>query len=264
MGAFESSNYSSGIQCNASQDICKKINSNPNKTNAALIIGLCYCDTDVSLPDCRNNLVDIADNLSKANYNITCYNDFSMQDKTIQSVTSEFINNLSNETKIVLFYYSGHGTRIENNNQIDGYEECLVNPNLTIARSTEMNKIFSSVNKNAKIKILIDACFSAEMLQLPYEVNTDYSYQETSIMKDPSSVKKIDANCYMLCSSSEYQLSYADGSTSTGQFTNALKAILHNDTTWVEALKYIQNSVDTQTAQLFTNDLNIGKEKILV
>ena len=158
----------------------------------AVLIGINYRGTSAELGGCINDV----ENMRRVLINNYGYKDddilmltdngqrigtkFNRNVKPIKKEIISHINWLINSENLdynqFYFHYSGHGSylRDQNNDEKDGRDECLCPTDYNTAgfiRDDELNKLFNKFSPTSKVTCVIDACHSATMLDLKYELD---------------------------------------------------------------------------------------------
>ena len=96
----------------------------------ALLVGINYKNTNVELSGCINDITNISNVLKRYKYKCTCLTDQSIVKPTksniIEALKTLFVNSKVGDT--LIFYYSGHGSQINDtdNDEVDKLDEVLV------------------------------------------------------------------------------------------------------------------------------------------
>jgi metacaspase-1 len=180
----------------------------------ALLIGINYVGTSAQLNGCINDINNTKDVL-KSVYNYTDNNIVCLTDETDNKPTyNNIINALdelskrsnSEDVKEIWISYSGHGTyvRDDNNDEDDRRDECLVPLDYQLnglVKDDFLNNILSSINPNVNVIVVIDACHSETMLDLPYR----YISGVKNVIENK--YNKVKANCVMISGCRDNQVS---------------------------------------------------------
>ena len=147
----------------------------------ALLIGINYIGTDSELSGCINDINETKDVLiNKYKYeetNITVLTDNTAIKPTSSNIIMQLYNlafrTKKENIKEIWISYSGHGSYIKDNNndEKDRRDECLVPLDYKkngLITDDMINHIFSFINPKIKVIVIIDACHSETILDLPY------------------------------------------------------------------------------------------------
>jgi len=180
----------------------------------ALLIGINYKGTESELSGCIND-IDNTKEVLKTVYkydenNIVCLTDETEKKPTGQNIINELIN-LANRTnnediKEIWISYSGHGTYILDNNddEDDGKDECLVPIDYEtggLISDDILNQALSLINPNVNVVVIVDACHSETMLDLPYR----YISGNKNVIEN--NTDNIKCNCIMISGCKDTQTS---------------------------------------------------------
>ena len=163
----------------------------------ALLFGLNYIGSNAELGGCINDVVNM-EKILKEKYNfdeilrttdlgITQYIKKSPKDvvATNKSITPTYntmvsyiklLKNKTYENDVVYFHYSGHGSyvRDQNNDERDGKDECLVPIDYNkygFITDDLIKSVIKDCNPKCKVIMVIDACHSATMADLRYQLD---------------------------------------------------------------------------------------------
>lgn len=147
----------------------------------ALLIGINYRGSSSELSGCINDINNTKDVL-KTVYNYEEKNIIVLTDDTEIKPTSNNITRQlydlafrtkNEDIKEIWISYSGHGSYIrdDNNDEDDGKDECLVPLDYQkngLITDDMLNHIFSFIDPKISVIVVVDACHSETMLDLPY------------------------------------------------------------------------------------------------
>jgi len=145
------------------------------KNNSALLIGINYVGTDNELYGCINDTSSINSLISSYNYQKICIlTDNTEKKPNRANILTEFKNLLSNSQSgdVLLFFYSGHGSYIldNNNNEKTGNDQLIVSCDLNGIIDDELKNIIqTNLKKDVTLIALFDCCFSGSVLDLKYQ-----------------------------------------------------------------------------------------------
>lgn len=245
-----------------------KIKSPGKGVKRALLIGINYYGTKNELSGCINDVKNINDILiGKFHYSkshITILND---DPKTVEKLNPTRINILREMKKIisktcsndqVFIFYSGHGAQLtadakdeKKNSDTPGKDDALCPCDFDKYENTdgfivdnELRKILAEeLPTGAKLRVFIDACHSASVIDLPYLYNSD--------KKDFSQIEPSLSNGNILsisgCKDSQTSADAYIGNKHSGALTWAilkgLNTALKIHTTWKELLLLTRHSL---------------------
>lgn len=147
----------------------------------ALLIGINYRGTESELSGCINDINNTKEVL-KSVYNYEEGNIIMMtDDEELKPTSDNIIINLYDiasrthreDIKELWISYSGHGSYVRDNNgdEDDGKDECLVPLDYAkngLITDDLLNHIFSFINPKTNVIVIIDACHSETILDLPF------------------------------------------------------------------------------------------------
>ena len=158
----------------------------------ALLIGINYIGTSAELGGCINDVMNMKQVLihhyDYKNEDILTITDTGRmignhrdglkptKEIILIGINNWFLKSIKEGYNQLYFHYSGHGSylRDQNGDEADGNDECLCPLDYNTAgfiRDDELNKMFSSIPENVKLTCVIDACHSASMFDLRYELD---------------------------------------------------------------------------------------------
>ncbi len=143
-------------------------------TKKALLIGINYIGLNVELKGCINDVNNINDILKTNNFNITLLTDKTEVKPTKQGII-DGLNWLINDCKAgdtLLFYYSGHGSRIKDTNgdELDRLDEVLVPLDYRINGIITDDYLYDNIKIKGGVNFygITDCCHSGSMCDLKY------------------------------------------------------------------------------------------------
>jgi len=171
----------------------------------ALLIGINYIGTPQQLSGCINDIEDTKKILKEV-YKYDEKDIVSLTDETPEKPTAEnIINHLkklakrSNSENIeeIWISYSGHGSYIadDNGDEDDRRDECLVPLDYDksgLIRDDKIHMIIGYISGKTNIRILIDACHSETIIDLPFR----YISGKKNVIENNKN--KVKGNCLMI------------------------------------------------------------------
>lgn len=193
------------------------------KTKNAVLIGLNYTGTPVELHGCINDANRMKKILqTKYKYkDVKVLTDLNLtKEHNILQILEELIYS---RAKIMYFQYSGHGTQTydRNGDELDGLDEVLYSVNGTLIKDDDINRVIESVPAGCTMIMVIDACHSGSIVDLPYQMDTNFRVKKISN-------KEIEANIICITGSRDNQVSLdiKDKNMWYGAMSNALQEII--------------------------------------
>lgn len=152
----------------------------------ALLIGINYIGSPHELGGCINDIDRIKNLLvEKYNYdgkNIVQLTDFTQIKPTKQNILNAFVNLVkdADENDTLCFYYSGHGTKVidQNGDESNGYDEAICPLDLNLILDDDILNILQLL-KGANMSMFFDCCHSGTIADLAYNIR----YSGKSIMQ---------------------------------------------------------------------------------
>lgn len=222
----------------------------------AVVIGINYTGTNVSLSGCINDANHMRSFLSSNGYNDIVM----LTDNTISPTKQNIVNymNWLTQAENSVFYYSGHG------GDITGYNENCIFPidYQTAGVLSDQDLRTDLVNKmpsNSNLLCILDACKSATLMELKwtYCINNN-NIENLNTNSYPLS------SCYSVCftSSKDDQDSenLNDGSNSSGVFTNYFIQCYSPSSTYYDLLKAITDKINQNYNFNQTPCMSFGSE----
>ncbi len=145
------------------------------KNNSALLIGINYIGYKHELQGCINDTNSINSFISNYNFQkISILTDNTEKKPNRNNILDEFTNLLSNSQAgdVLLFFYSGHGSYIldNNNNEPTGYDQMIIPCDFNGIVDDELKSIIQkNLKKDVTLIALFDSCFSGSVLDLKYQ-----------------------------------------------------------------------------------------------
>lgn len=174
-------------------------------TKIALLMGLNYRGSEAELSGCINDVVNTGKVLEDVyGYNsddIVYMTDDTDLKPTARNMLAQLIK-LSERTyeediEEIWISYSGHGTYVRDrgDDEDDGKDECLVPLDYSesgLISDDHLNNILSLVNPSTRVVVIVDACHSETMLDLPYR----YVSGNKNVIENSKS--RVKCNCIMI------------------------------------------------------------------
>ena len=195
----------------------------PGKTHPkkAILVGLNYTGTKYALRGCINDAKRMRQSLIKlfGHTDVTIYTDQQLKKVTIIDLLTKLVGSGSHN---LYFQYSGHGTQTPdyNGDESDGLDEALFSVNNRLVTDDQINAIIKSVKEGVQLVLVIDACHSGTITDLPYKLINDRAVRVGS--------NKIDGDiiCISGCRDNQVSMDINSGLTSYGAMSNALQKVL--------------------------------------
>ena len=235
----------------------------------ALLIGINYIGTPCQLSGCINDIKETKKILKKV-YKYEEKDIVSLTDETqVKPTADNIIDHLKNLAKRtnsediqeVWISYSGHGSYItdDNGDEDDKRDECLVPLDYDksgLIRDDKIHMIIGYISSKTKIKIVIDACHSETIIDLPYR----YISGNKNVIENNKN--KVKSNCLMISgcrdietSADAYNIdnSHKFSGAMTSSLLSALKKFNYTITCWKllkEMRKFLKDRQYKQIPQL--------------
>jgi len=235
----------------------------------SLLIGINYKDSESELNGCINDINNVKEMLT-SNYdydekNITILTDDTEKKPNYDIIIQEIINlskiSYQPEVTEIWISYSGHGAYIKDTNgdEDDGKDECLVPLDYQtkgLICDDLLNQVLGLINPKVKVIIVVDACHSETIFDLPYR----YISGEKNVIENKNS--KVKCDCIMISGCRDDQTSadaynIKNSKEYSGAMTTALLHVLkqnkYNISCW-KLLKqmrmFLKNRNFTQVPQI--------------
>ena len=239
------SNQSNRVTQSNRSNICLKSKINANNTpttptihlpssvdKKAVLIGLNYTGTSAALQGCINDAMRMAKTLqTKFDYKDTTV--FTDRDLSRRNNILQVLDRLiDSKVKNLYFQYSGHGTQVydHNNDEADGLDEALYSVGGTLITDDEINKRVQRIPNGTNMVLVIDACHSGTMIDLPYQLKNG------KVVKINNNEVRGDVICISGCRDNQVSMDVNAENTSYGAMSNALQKVLTrvdvNTITW--------------------------------
>uniref|UniRef100_A0A7S1VWZ7 Peptidase C14 caspase domain-containing protein n=1 Tax=Grammatophora oceanica TaxID=210454 RepID=A0A7S1VWZ7_9STRA len=159
-----------------------------NGTKRAVLIGINYTGQQGALSGCHNDLKNIKEYLKdvqgfEESDCLVLMDDNRHHNPTKQNIMNAFkrITEYANAGDVVFVHYSGHGGRLrdQDGDEDDGYDETLIPVDFRQAgqiRDDDILKVLvRPMRAGVTTTVLVDACHSGTVLDLPYRFGADDS-----------------------------------------------------------------------------------------
>lgn len=183
-----------------------------NNNYTALLIGIDYKNTSYSLNGCINDVNNITKFLNSQNISndkISTLTDDTILKPTKENIINMFKKLLTNSSRgdNLVFYYSGHGSRVINtseNKDTEPLDDVLVPLDLDYIIDDELNEIIhNNLKPDVNLFVLIDCCHSGTMLDLKY----NYPLKDNNDPNIDISSKDTISNVYYISGCKDEQVS---------------------------------------------------------
>ena len=166
-----------------------------------LLIGVTYPNTQMHLPGCDNDALEIYKFLKNNGYeefDILCDTDVfkesnenvKTKDPTFRNIVSSLFNMVRwarrNPSGKIFLHYSGHGTQVSDKNRVfdrklrrwrseedDGRDECIVVGDMGLIRDDQLKWLFSYLPASTNLFSLMDSCHSGSAFDLRYYLKSE-------------------------------------------------------------------------------------------
>lgn len=198
----------------------------------AVLVGLNYTGTRSALQGCINDAHRMEKTLrSKFGYtDITVLTDRNI---TPQNNILQVLDNLiDSKNNSLYFQYSGHGTQQPdlNGDEPDRLDEALYSVKGTIITDDQLNMRIQRIPVGTRMVLIIDACHSGTMIDLPYQLKNG------QIIKINNNRVDGDVICISGCRDNQVSMDINAGHTAYGAMSNALQSVINridiSKTTW--------------------------------
>lgn len=217
----------------------------------ALLIGINYLSTEYELGGCINDANNLSNMLvNQMGYDhgsIVVLSDDQLGDKkpTKQNIL-ETLKKMIRRTRMepieeLWFSYSGHGVQRDDihSEEQDRMDECLLPEDYKengVIRDDVLHSLFGGISINTTTRVLIDACHSGSMLDLPYRYSEDF----TPIIENRRSTVLnpvyMISGCMDNQTSSDAVLQSIPQGAMTRSFLHSLEQVSVYDLTWFRLL----------------------------
>jgi hypothetical protein len=218
----------------------------------ALLIGINYTNTRYELSGCIND----AQNLSNMLVHTMGYDPESIvilsDDQSGNTVPTkqniiEHLKSMIRRTRVehieeVWFSYSGHGVQREDvhSEESDRIDECLLPEDYKdhgVIRDDVLHSLFAEVSVNTTTRVLIDACHSGSMLDLPYRYDDDFVPMIENRRSVISNPVYMISGCMDNQTSSDAVIQSVPQGAMTRSFLHSLEQGAAYDITWFRLLQ---------------------------
>ena len=188
----------------------------------AVLVGLNYTGTSIALQGCINDANRMKQTLKdKFGYkDVTVLTDRNItKQKNILELLDELIASKNNT---MYFQYSGHGVQQydRSGDETDRMDEALYSVDGTIITDDQINQRIRKVSEGKTLILVIDACHSGTMVDLPYQLKGD------NIVKINNNQVTGDVICISGCRDNQVSMDIKKGNTAYGAMSNALQQVL--------------------------------------
>ncbi len=245
-----------------------RVRNNKKNSKMAILVGLNYTGTSCELHGCVNDANIMKDILiSKYKYkNVNVLTDMNISKQyNILEILDDLIKSKSNT---MYFQYSGHGTQKHDldGDEKDGLDEALYSVCGTIITDDEIKKKVKQVSKGKTMIMIVDACHSGSIVDLPYQMDN----KNNNIIKVNNDNLEGDIICITGCRDNQVSLDIKNKNTWYGAMSNNFqKIITNNDTTnltWKELVIKLRNSLKAgkyaQVPQLCVSRKELINQKV--
>lgn len=245
----------------------------------AVLMGLNYRGSEAELGGCINDVENTGKVLEEiygySKDNILYMTDDSEIKPTARNIMAQLIKlterTYEEDVEEIWISYSGHGTYITdlNDDEDDSKDECLVPLDYNesgLISDDNLNHILALMNPKTRVIVIVDACHSETMLDLPYR----YVSGNKNVIENPKS--KIKCNCVMISGCRDDQTSSdAYGINNSKEYSGAMTSSLlyvldrfdYTITCWrllKEMRKFLKKRKFSQVPQIScSNMLNCAK-----
>lgn len=219
--------------------------SEPIKTKKAILIGLNYTGTTAELEGCINDAMEMFKTLKMRfdYHDVTVLTDKEITvQKNIDRILDELV---SSKHHNLFFQYSGHGTQVidYNNDEPDYLDETLYSVYDTLITDDQINDIIKKVPENTNLVIVIDACHSGTMIDLPFQLDGDkvVRINENNIKGNVISISG--------CRDDQVSMDVRSDKTAYGAMSNCLQKTLTKigpETTWKELVLILRDELEKE------------------
>lgn len=216
-----------------------RLNTNSKK---AVLVGLNYTGTKQQLQGCINDANRMRETLtSKFGYkDITVLTDKNInRNHKLANVLRNLINSGSNN---IYFQYSGHGIQIRDydGDEQDGKDEALYGLFNDVLTDDQINNMIRSVPVGSKMVLVIDACHSGTIADLPYQ------FDGNNVQQVNNKHVQGDIICITGCRDNQVSMDIFDGNVAYGAMSNALQRTLKampKGTTWRGLISQLRDNL---------------------
>ena len=181
------------------------------KSKKAVLIGLNYAGTSVALKGCINDANTMKYTLKDFGYtDVKVLTDNNItKEHNILEILDDLIES---KTDIMYFQYSGHGVQKYDmdGDEKDNLDEALYSVNGTIITDDQINKSIEKVSSKSVLIMVIDACHSGTIVDLPYQLIGD------NIIKVNDKIVEANVICISGCRDDQVSMDVKDGNICYG------------------------------------------------
>nr|QBK91668.1 MAG: caspase [Pithovirus LCPAC302] len=191
------------------------------KSKKAVLVGLNYTGSSVPLEGCINDAKRMERTLKKEFkfQDTQIITDKNCKDIHVLDILEQLVKS---EKDILFFQYSGHGIQVydRSGDEIDGKDEGLYISNNLYITDDQINDKIKMVPKGTTMVIIIDACHSGSIIDLPYQVINN------NIVKVNNNTLNGDIICISGCKDNQVSMDIKETSISYGAMSNSLQKVI--------------------------------------
>ncbi len=213
-----------------------------NNSKKAILVGLNYVGTRAALQGCINDANRMSETL-RTKYGYDHVNVLTDDHITFSYNILQILSQvIASGSKNMFFQYSGHGTQVHDHDrdENDGKDEALYSKFGTIITDDEIYREVQNVQKGSKLVLVIDACHSGTMIDLPYQLVNGKALRINHNHVDG------DVVCITGCRDDQVSMDISEGNTAYGAMSNALQHLLKTlkpGTTWKQLVEDLNKNL---------------------
>ena len=174
--------FATSTSTNSNPESLMLVETELKQSKKAFIMGTNYKGTENSLKACINDCKRVSSTFESMGYQIyPFYSEKTPDCSKVMSELNAWFGSLK-ENDIALFYYSGHGSHVDNipgtsNNsssngsEPDGQDEILFLGNNCFVLDDHLRKLIQKIPSTTKLLLIFDCCESGSMVDFPYRYN---------------------------------------------------------------------------------------------
>ena len=196
-----------------------------NNSKQGVLVGLNYTGTRAALKGCYNDAKRMSQTL-KTKYNYSNISILTDRNITIYYNILEVLEKLvSSEASHLFFQFSGHGTQVRDRNgdEKDGMDEALYSVGGTIITDDQINETLKKLKPGVTLVIIIDACHSGSIIDLPYQLDND---SNVPVKVNNDVWKNNNIICISGCRDNQVSMDVDNGTIAYGALSNAIQKVL--------------------------------------